>query len=160
MSVEDRLSALEQRLQAAEDQLEIMRLLNTYGPAVDSGANHEAAALWIEGGAYDAGGVKRFIAPKDLVDMYESQGQIDLINTGSTHLTAPPRITLHGDSAEAVAYSYVMKKEDDRWFIWRAAVNHWTLVRTPAGWRIQERYNRVIDGSKGSHDTMRKALTP
>jgi hypothetical protein len=158
MSVEERLAALEQRLRAAEDQLEIIRLLNTYGPAVDSGASRAAAELWVEGGAYDAGGVKRFIAPKDLTDMYDDTGHQDLIHTGSTHLTATPRITLHGDTAEAVAYSYVVKKEGDRWFIWRAAANYWTLVRTEKGWRIKERFNRVIDGSKASHETLRRAL--
>ena len=57
MSIEDRLSALETRLRAAEDQLEIIRLLNTYGPAVDSGASRPAAQLWIEGGTYNIGGV-------------------------------------------------------------------------------------------------------
>lgn len=158
MSVEERLAALEDRLRAAEDQLEIIRLLNTYGPAVDSGASKEAAALWIEGGAYDAGGVTRFVAPKDLIDMYDGDGHQDLIHTGATHLTATPRITLRGDTAEAVAYSYVMKKENDRWFIWRAAANHWSLVRTPEGWRIKERYNRVIDGSKASHETLRRGV--
>lgn len=158
MSVEERLAALESRVRAAEDQLDIIRLLNTYGPAVDSGASQEAAALWIEGGAYDAGGVKRFIAPKELTDMYDGEGHQALIHTGATHLTATPRITLHGDTAEAVAYSYVMKKEGDRWFIWRAAANHFSLVRTGEGWRIKERMNRVIDGSKASHETLRKAL--
>ena len=57
MNTEDRLVALETRLRAAEDQLEIIRLLNTYGPAVDSGASRPAAELWIEGGIYNIGGV-------------------------------------------------------------------------------------------------------
>jgi hypothetical protein len=50
MSIEARLAALEARLRAAEDQLEIIRLLNTYGRAVDSGASRPAAQPWIEGG--------------------------------------------------------------------------------------------------------------
>ena len=53
MNVEERLLKLERRLQEVEDQLEIMRLLNTYGPLVDSGESRAAARLWIEGGAYD-----------------------------------------------------------------------------------------------------------
>lgn len=43
MSIEDQLIALENRLRPAEDHLEILRLLNTYGPAVDS-ESAEAAA--------------------------------------------------------------------------------------------------------------------
>jgi SnoaL-like domain/Maltoporin periplasmic N-terminal extension len=158
MSVEDRLAALEKRLRAAEDQLEIIRLLNSYGPLVDSGEAQPAAHLWVEGGVYEVGGVRPMKAYDDLVAMYESDGHQDLIHTGASHLTATPRITVKGDTAEAVAYSLVVKKRGDEWFLWRAAANHWTLIRTPEGWRIKERYNRVLDGSKESHDTLRRVL--
>ena len=47
---------------------------------------------------------------------------------------------MKGDTAQAVGYSFVVLKEGDRWFLWRAAINEWTLVRTPDGWRIKERY--------------------
>ncbi len=47
MNTEDRLAALEKRLLAAEDQLEIIRLLNSYGPQVDSGESEAAAHLWV-----------------------------------------------------------------------------------------------------------------
>jgi hypothetical protein len=172
MSVEDRLAAVEKRLeatekrlQAADDQLEIIRLLNSYGPLVDSGESQAAARLWIEGGVYNIGGVGPRKSPEDLVAIYEDKkGHQALIHTGSAHLTATPRITLNGDTAEAVAYSFLIKKEGDdyhgyRWQFMRAAANHWTLVRTPEGWRIKERYNRPLDGSKDSHDVLRKALS-
>jgi hypothetical protein len=158
MSIEDRLTALEKRLQAAEDQLEIIRLLNTYGPLVDSGEGPTAAKLWIEGGAYDVVGLERFIAPHHLVSMYEGDTHQSLMKAGCAHLTATPRITLHGDTAEALAYSFVILRENQGWRVYRAAINYWTLVRTPAGWRIQERYNRPIDGSSGSYEVMRKAV--
>lgn len=158
MSVEERLAALETRLLAAEDQLEIIRLLTSYGPLVDSGESQPAAHLWIKGGIYDIGGRHRVEAHDDIAAIYDSQGHRDLIKTGCSHLTATPRITVSGDTAEAVAYSYVVLKEDDRWYLWRASINHWDLVRTPHGWRIKERYNRVLDGSDESHATMRRAL--
>ena len=163
MSVEDRLAALEKRVRAAEDQLEIIRLLNSYGPLVDSGESHPAADLWVEGGVYNVGGGdgagwRALTAPADLVAMYDGEGHQGLIHTGAAHLTATPRISVNGDTAEAVAYSFVVKKEKDRWFVWRAAANHWDLVRTPKGWRIKERYNRTLDGSQDSHDTLRRAV--
>jgi hypothetical protein len=159
MNTEERLSALESRLQAAEDQLEIIRLLTTYGPAVDSGASEAAARLWIEGGIYDVGGIARWDTDQ-LIAMYDGEGHQALIHQGSAHLTTTPRITVNGDAAEAVAYSFVVLKraKQDAWDFWRAAVNHWKLTRTPEGWRIVERFNRVLDGSKASHDTLRKAL--
>ena len=164
MSIEDRLAALEGRVRAAEDQLEIIRLLNTYGPLVDSGASEAASALWTEGGGYNfSGGLSggtRLTAPDELVAMYETEGHKGLVNTGVSHFTATPHITVDGDSAQAVGYSFVILKEGDRWFVWRGAINHWTLARTADGWRIAERYNRTLDGSEASHETMRRVLLP
>ena len=158
MGVEERLAALETRLRAAEDQLEIIGLINTYGPLVDSGESQAATHLWIEGGVYDMGGVARKTAYDEIAAVYDSEGHQNLIHTGCSHLTATPRITVNGDEAEAVAYSYVVLREGDRWFLWRASINHWTLIRTPEGWRIVERYNRTLDGSEDSHDTMRRVM--
>jgi hypothetical protein len=157
MDIEERFTALETRLRAAEDQLEILRLLNTYGPAVDSGSAEAAADLWLEDGIYDAGGVTRF-TPEALITMYNDEGHQGLVHTGSSHLTATPRIEVNGDHAEAVAYSFVVVKRDEEWFIMRGAINHWQLVRTARGWRIKERFNRVLDGSAASHEVMRRAL--
>ncbi|GGC13240.1 hypothetical protein GCM10011494_35140 [Novosphingobium endophyticum] len=158
MDTEERFTALETRLRAAEDQLEILRLLNTYGPAVDSGSAQAAADLWVEDGIYDAGGVTRF-TPEALVTMYNDEGHQGLVHTGSSHLTATPRIEVNGDHAEAVAYSFVVVKRGEEWFIMRGAINHWQLVRTARGWRIKERFNRVLDGTAESHDVMRRALS-
>ncbi|MCK9929158.1 nuclear transport factor 2 family protein [Frankia sp. Mgl5] len=157
--VESRLRRLEARLRAAEDQLEILRLLNSYGPLVDSGSAEEAADLWISGGGYEfgvpAGSAVRVEAPQGLADLYRTEPHTGLVAAGVAHLTAPPRVTVSGDTAEAVGYSFVVLREDDRWFLWRAAVNHWTLLRTPAGWRIRDRRNRVLDGSPESQAIMR-----
>jgi hypothetical protein len=90
--------------------------------------------------------------------MYGWPGHLDLVNTGCAHLTGTPKITVSGDEAQAVGYSVVILKEADRWYLWRAAVNHWTLRRTAEGWRIAERVNRALDGSADSHAIMRKVL--
>ncbi|HEY3696817.1 nuclear transport factor 2 family protein [Phenylobacterium sp.] len=155
MAIEDRLDALEARLQAAEDQLAIIRLLSTYGPAVDSGSSREGAALWTEDGVYDVGGMRRAEGHDAIAALYDSQGHRELIFRGSAHLTATPRITVTGDTAEAVGYSFVMLRSHKGWYVWRASANRWTLTRTPDGWRIVERYNRPVDGSEDSHATLR-----
>lgn len=163
MSTEDRLAALEARLQAAEDHLAILNLLVSYGPLVDSKTSEPASELWIKGGGYNfdgpmSGGGGRLEAPDDLVAMYESEGHGNLVSTGVSHFTGTPKIKVHGDTADAVGYTFVILREGERWFVWRAAVNHWTLARTEQGWRIVERFNRTLNGSPESHATMRKVL--
>ena len=50
---EDRLDALERRLQLVEDQLAITRVVLAYGPRVDSGCAEAVADLWAEDGSYE-----------------------------------------------------------------------------------------------------------
>ncbi|PEQ12896.1 hypothetical protein B2G71_08625 [Novosphingobium sp. PC22D] len=161
-TVEDRLDALEARCRRAEDHLAILNLLNSYGPLVDSATAEAAGALWVEGGGYNFtkpdGQPARLAAPDEIAAMYHWQGHLDLVNTGCAHLTATPKITVDGDEAQALGYSFVVLREDERWFVWRAAVNHWTLRREGDAWRIVERFNRPLDGSEASHETMRKVL--
>jgi SnoaL-like domain len=162
MSIEDRLTVLESRLRVTEDTLEITNLLMSYGPLVDSGESEAAANLWAAGGGYNfSGGFSggtRMEAPQQLVAMYESKEHKWLVNTGVSHFTGTPRIVVDGDAATAIAYSFVILKEGDRWYFWRGAINEWQLVRTQAGWRIAERLNRALDGSNDGHDVMRKVM--
>jgi hypothetical protein len=161
MDLERRIEELDARLRVAEDQLEILRLLNRYGPLVDSGSAGEAADLWAADGAYDfsvAGGARRVDAPLGLTALYKSSTHVDLVAAGAAHLTGTPHITVHGDAAEVVGYSFVIRREGSQWTVWRAAINHWTLARTADGWRITERVNRTLDGSPESRDTMRKVM--
>jgi hypothetical protein len=168
MSIENRLAELEARLaktegrlRVAEDHLEITRLLTSYGPAVDSCASREAAQLWLADGVYDVGGRTRTQGREAIAAMYDGPHHVGLTKQGSSHLTATPRITVDGDKAEALAYSFVVLHGggvEDKFWIWRASANHWTLARTPEGWKIVERYNRVLDGSDGSHATLRRGV--
>lgn len=163
MDMEQRVAALEARLRKAEDHLEILNLLNTYGPLVDSATAAPAGELWVKGGGYNFtlpdGGDKRLEAPSEIAEMYGWPGHLDLVSTGCAHFTATPKITVDGDEAQAVGYSFVVLREEDRWFLWRAAVNHWTLRREDDGWRIVERFNRALNGSAESHETMRKVMS-
>ncbi len=162
MTQDERITILEQRLRAAEDRFEILNLLNRYGPLVDSGAAQEAAGLWVEGGGYNYSGGNsngtRLAAPAELVKVYEGAGHMDLVGAGCSHLTATPVIMVEGDQATALGYSYVFLRENERWVVLRAAMNEWKLVRTNAGWRIAERFNRTTSGSVDSYEVMRRVL--
>lgn len=152
----DRLDALEKRVRSAEDQLEIIGLVSTYGPLVDAGNGEDAARLWTEDGRYDIRAGYCLTGFEELAQMYEGTEHQDLIHEGSAHVTSTPQISLEGDTAEAVAYSLLIRKSADNWIVWRAAANHWRLTRTAQGWRISERYRRLLDGSDASHDVLRR----
>ena len=162
MELAERLAALEGRIRAAEDHLAILNLLNSYGPLVDSGSAEPAAQLWIEGGGYNfSGGTSqgtRLEAPDRLVAMYEGDGHMGLVKTGVSHLTATPVVKVDGDEANALGYTFVILREGERWFVFRAAINEWKLVRTSEGWHIAERFNRTLTGSEESHEVMRRIL--
>jgi hypothetical protein len=162
VDTEQRIAALEARLRRAEDHLEILNLLNSYGPLVDSGMSHEAADLWTPGGGYNYSGGNsngtRIEAPEGLVAVYEGAGHQSLFRTGSAHLMATPKVTIDGDRAHAVGYSFVILREGERWIVFRAAINDYELVRAADGWRIAERTNRTLTGSEESHALMRKVM--
>jgi hypothetical protein len=161
MTVEDRLAVLEARLRQAEDHLEILNLVNSYGPLVDSGWADEAPNLWADGGSYDfglPGGLTGKLGKQEMHTMYESEDHMRLVNTGSAHLAANPKIVVDGDTARAVGYSFVILREDERWYVWRGAVNEWSFDRTEKGWRIKHRLNRTLDGSPESHQLMRRIV--
>jgi hypothetical protein len=163
MDIEARFAAMEARLRAAEDQLEIIHLLTTYGPMVDADEPEAAAACWVEGGFHQSDHHPVQYAPGDIAAVMGSQGQRDLNAVGCTHFYAPPRIALHGDTAEAVGYSFVaLGSGPDAEVVGtvtlhRAAINYWVLVRTPEGWRIKERLNRAVNGSPEARRLMQKA---
>jgi hypothetical protein len=162
MSIEERVAALETRLRKAEDHLEILNLISAYGPLADSCSVEAAAAQWVPGGGYNYGtpdgGTQRLEAPGPIEQIWRQKGHVELTSTGSAHMSATPKIAVRGDEADAVGYSLVIKREGERWFVWRAAINHWTLVRTAGGWRVQEKFNRTLDGSDESHEVMRRIL--
>lgn len=156
--VEGAVAALQTRLRAVEDELEIMRLLSTYGPAVDSGSCRAASELWVSDGVYDVGAVSRVEGRDAIETLFEGDQHQGIIAGGSAHVTPPPAIRVDGDDAVAIGYSLVLLREADGFRAWRASANRWTLRRTEAGWRIVERYNRVLDGSRGARDVLRQAV--
>jgi len=159
MTIEDRVEALERRVRALEDHVAILNLLARYGPTVDAGASAAAAALFTGSGAYDVGGMWRADGREALTALFDGETHQSLIRTGSAHVTTAPAIEVDGDTARAVAHSFVLLRAEDGYRVWRASANHWRLHRTPQGWRIAERYNRELDGSAESRAILARAVT-
>jgi len=149
MQVEGRLAALEARMRAAEDELEILRLVSAYGPAVDSSQARKAAEVWTEDGVYDPGGGAAPVKGREaLLAFYGAARQRAVIEKGTGHITLPPQVLLNGDRAEGVGYSIFFMKSEAGWNALRVSANAWKFVRTPQGWRVLDRTNRLLDGSE------------
>lgn len=153
---DDRIARLEERLQRAEDQLEITNLIAAYGPLVDSGDGDGAAALWTQDGVYDVDtGV--YEGQDGISAMVESGPHQQLIGRGCAHVTSPPRIVLQGDLSIAITHSQLIGRDQQGGFVvLRATAHRWELTRTSAGWRVARRTSRLLDGSAAARELLRK----
>jgi ketosteroid isomerase-like protein len=151
--VESRLAALEDRLRALEDEREITRLILSYGPLVDSGCAEAVAALWDEDGVYDVD--ELMMDGRPAIDaMVRSANHRRWIAGGCAHVVGPPHVTVSGDAATAVGYTLMIVHGEGGFALRRATANHWTLRRTPDGWSVTNRTNRVLDGRPESPDLL------
>ena len=158
--LEERVAVLERRVQGLEDHVAILHLINSWGPAVDTGASRAAGALFDENGVLESD-LSRLEGPADVVAMVESEGQQALIRRGCAHVQTAPLVTVDGDRATATTYSQVYLQGGGAGSgheVWRVSANQWEFRRTADGWRVARRANRVIDGSGESHDILAGGL--
>lgn len=148
----DRIAALERRLDAAEDELAIIRLVASYGPRVDCGRPDLAPRLMADDGFYDVRGGRfdrgAFAA---MLGGDEHQG---LVATGIAHVMGLPWVRVDGDRAVAVNCTQLYRKTGDGYAVFSVAQNVWKLERKADGWKIVERFNRLI----GDDDAARALL--
>lgn len=148
---------LHARLQRLEDELEIARLIASYGPSVDSGNADAAAALWAHDGTYDVEDW-RMDSRADVHAMVSSQSHLELVANGCCHFLGPCVVTVTGDTAVAVCESLVLLRRDDEYVVWRATANHFELNRIDGPWRIVARTSRLLNGSPDAHALLRAGL--
>jgi hypothetical protein len=151
--VDEQLVRLAETLQVLEDEREIIRLISSYGPAVDSGQSQVAAAIWTETGVYDTDSAV-WRGRAEIAAMVESAGHQQLIAEGAAHVVGVPHVRITGHRAVATCYSRVFRHVDGAFEVWRVAVNRWELVRTPEGWRTAYRTNRLINGSDAARELL------
>lgn len=155
--LEDRVGALEARLKHVEDQLEIHRLINSWGPFVDTG-NGEAAAGLFSDDAVLQSDLSYLVSPAAIRAMVYADGHQSLIRDGSAHIPAFPLVNVDGDSANAVGYTRVYRHTPTGYEVWRVSANYWEFKRTPDGWRVSKRVNHVIDGGPEAGEILRNAV--
>jgi uncharacterized protein (TIGR02246 family) len=150
------LLRISETLRVLEDEREIVRLISSYGPAVDSGQSEAAAAIWTEDGVYDTDSAV-WRGRAEIAGMVEGSFHQQLIAEGAAHVVGVPHIRVNGHRAVATCYSRVFRHGDGGFEVWRVAVNRWELVRTPEGWRTAYRTNRLLDGSAAARELLARA---
>ena len=169
---EARLAALEKRVHELEDQVALYQLMSAYGPLVDSGDAEATAALWTEDGVYDWGGGPKPVAGPPvkegpagaaysqaaIADMVRGPYHQEIIHGGSGHVIGLPHVVLDGDTAVATSYSRLYRREGDNFRVWRVGANKWEFVRTPEGWRVKNRVNRVLNGDEEPRQLLRSGI--
>ncbi|MCH2170287.1 nuclear transport factor 2 family protein [Myxococcota bacterium] len=168
---EDRIARLEQRLQAAEDQLAIQNLIVRYGLAVDLGDAEGVAGVFKPDAEFDVGGGSSWADSRDIVfrgheeiknGLVLGEGHQSLL-PNCAHTIGPAIIKVDGDRAEATGYSRIYHRQnkgeaDDRIHLFRIGYNRWELERQPdGGWLIARRISRVL-GEEAAHDVFRRGL--
>jgi hypothetical protein len=153
----ERLNELEGRLRLLEDEAAVLRLVFSWGPAVDTGSSSEAGALWAEDGVLDSD-MSRLEGPSEVTAMVLSDGQQSLIRQGSAHVQSAPIVTIDGDEGVVTTYSQVFLHAEGDHRVWRVSANQWVCRRTEEGWKLIRRVNRVIDGSPGPREILAQAI--
>ena len=166
--IEKRLAALEGRVNELEDQVALYQLMSAYGPLVDSGDAEATAALWTEDGVYDWGGGAQSAAKEGpagaaysqaaIADMVRGPYHQEIIQTGAGHVIGLPHLRIDGDTAVGTSYSRLYRRDGDNFRTWRVGANRWEFVRTPDGWRVKQRINRVLNGDAEARELLRRGV--
>lgn len=141
--VEERLHALECGLQAAVDELAIIRLVASYGPLVDGGSTELAPVLFASDGVYDVS-YGRMSGPEAFANLLRSEDHQQALSGGIAHVMGLPWVRLAGDQATAINCTQIYLRDSEGFRVFRIAQNVWQLARIDGEWKILERVNRLI----------------
>jgi hypothetical protein len=151
------LSEIEERVQRLEDMAALYQLAMSYGPAADSNAIEEAVDLWTAEGRYEVLPPDVWTGADELAELFKSERHQRHTLHGCAHVVSPPRIVLDGDAATGIGYQvlFTWDPEAERFHAHRVVAVHWQWQRTPTGWKIVSRTNKLLDGSQGARDLLR-----
>lgn len=148
MSLEERVSILEQRLRTLEDQEKIRRALARYGFNADLGRSEEYLALWSKDGVYDldAGPLNGEAEIRDMISSPTGTHKAHIENR-SMHAVGNLLIEIEGDTAWAEGYSIVwVRDQQGKHQPMSAGYNHWDFVRKGEEWLMTRRTRREVGG--------------
>jgi hypothetical protein len=157
--IEGIVHELQERVARLEDQVALYQLMMSYGPSVDSGFSEFTARLWTDDGVYDFDNVSDdLVGAPAIKDMVEGPRHQGYIHAGCAHVVGMPYLEIDGDRAVATGYASLNHFDGDGFRIGRITANRWEFVRTPAGWRVKNRTNRILNGEEEPRALLRRGL--
>ncbi len=153
-----KLTALDARVRALEDELAITRTVVEYGFAVDSGDARATGTLYTEDTVFDVDGGFVMQGRDQVEAMVLGKGHQSLL-PNCAHTIGPVVVRPDGDTAVAVGYSRIYHRRGDDFVLFRIGCNRWELVRSASGWIIAARTTRVL-GSEESQAVLHGGLRP
>lgn len=154
--------SLDNRITHIESELAIRNVIARYGMAADCGdietalACHTKDAVYIvsnpNAGRGDEKADLELSGHQAIADMLSSEMHQSLL-PNCAHTVGPLVVEVLGDEAKALGYSRVYHEQK----LMRLAVNHWTMRKIGADWKIDRRESRVI-GEKAAQNLLKKGL--
>ena len=169
MAAESR--AIEDRIRAIEDRLEIYNLIASHPPSADTGADYYTRAVYVEDGELDLGRGKAVAGNETIAAITRRPEHQAAIAGGLAHFAGLPYIELDGDRAVVTSYLQILTPHptgaphevpnhgvSNGFRIHRVAANRWELERSGEGWKIRRRTVRTVDGTEPPREILRGAL--
>ena len=150
----DMIAALDRRLRAVEDRLEICQIEGAYSRAYDGAKGDEWAALFTEDGIYQgrqlAGmGEQNFVQGRKALSEFCASSPVNCI-----HYLNMPDIKIDGDDATGRAnFTFRAFGTDDFGRVSSTEVQGYYDIayrRTPEGWRIRRRFTVYFERRQGN----------
>ena len=79
--------------------------------------------------------------------LLRSEGHLGLVDQGVAHFAGPLLVQVDGDTATAVNCSLIMRREEDRHYLWHVSAVRWDVERSGSSWHVRRRSNRLLDAS-------------
>jgi ketosteroid isomerase-like protein len=155
-TIDHRVAILEGRIRFLEDQVEVCRLIASWGPAADTANGEAASSFWTDDSVL-VWETTRVDGASGVREKINSEGQQAMVRQGCAHVQSLPLVHIDGDRATAINYGRVYMHGPDGYDVSRVSVNCWEFRRTERGWRVEGRNVHLIDGGPEAQELLKRA---
>ncbi|WP_404478885.1 nuclear transport factor 2 family protein [Novosphingobium sp. BL-52-GroH] len=159
MSNAEASRSIETRLQLLEDEAEIRNLIAIHPLLADTGSPRFLRRLWADNAVFQRSDGQGSLTLDEMEQSTVGPAHRKALDGGLAHFCGNPFIKLDGDRATAISYLQLLTPDPDGeltevsghgasrgFFTMKVVANHWSLIRTPQGWRVEDRVARTLNG--------------